>query len=69
MFRNSHGLNDTDEMVGVFDITGMKGGKGTYKVIDVLGEMIGGAIAIGDDWSAGRKLKGDGPGVRWLVNL
>lgn len=47
----------------------MKGREGAQKMVNVLGEVIGSTVIVGDDWPAGRNLKGDGPGVRWLVDL
>lgn len=30
---------------------------------------ISGAVTVRNDWSDGRNFNGDGPGVRWFMNL
>lgn len=61
---DSHGPNDAQKMLCIFNIAWMFPGEGTQEIC-VLCYVVSGDAAIRNYWCAGRNLKADRPGV-WI---
>ena len=46
MVRNNHGPDGGQEVIRVLKVAGVFGGEGVKKVVNVLGDMVGGAAAV-----------------------
>ena len=69
MGRNLYGADFSEKVCGVPEVTGVDGGERVEVVFDVVCNVISGAVAVGNYWSAGRNLKGNRPSIWVLVYL
>ena len=69
MGRNLYGVDFSEKVCGVPEVTGVGSGERVEVVFDVVCNVISGAVAVGNYWSAGRNLKGNRPSIWVLVDF
>ena len=69
MVGDDHGFDGVYEMVCVLNVTGVFCGKWSEEVVYVLGDVVGGAVAVRNDRSAGGDFMGYGPGGGVFMNF
>ncbi len=69
MVGDDHGSDGVYEMVCILYVAGVFCGEGAKEVVYVLGDIVGGAVTIRDDGSAGGDFVGYCPGYRIFVDL
>ena len=43
---DSHGFQEVQKMICILDVAGVLGGEGAQEMVNILGDVIGGAVAV-----------------------